>query len=72
MTGRWRVWRLKYQDAKEQLDELDKRKVTILKTIEEQKLLTPELQSKIEQCYDLNELEDIYSPLSPNDVHVQQ
>lgn len=51
--------------AKEQLDELDKRKVTILKTISEQELLTPELQSRIEQCYDLNELEDIYLPYKP-------
>jgi len=53
------------KDVKEQLDELDNRKVTILKTIEEQELLSPELQSKIEQCYDLNELEDIYLPFKP-------
>jgi len=53
------------QAAKEQLDELDKRKVTILKTIAEQELLTPELKVKIEQCYDLNELEDIYLPFKP-------
>ncbi len=53
------------KDAKEQLDELDKRKETILKTIGEQELLTPELKSKIEQCYDLNELEDIYLPYKP-------
>ena len=53
------------KDLKEQLDELDKRKETILKTIAEQELLTPELKSKIEQCYDLNELEDIYLPYKP-------
>ena len=53
------------KEAIEQLDELDKRKVTILKTISEQELLTPELQSKIELCYDLNELEDIYLPYKP-------
>ena len=53
------------QSAKEQLDELDKRKVTILKTISDQELLTPELQSRIEQCYDLNQLEDIYLPFKP-------
>ena len=53
------------KDIKEQLDELDKRKETILKTIAEQELLTPELKSKIEQCYDLNELEDIYLPYKP-------
>ena len=53
------------KEAKEQLDELDKRKVTILKSIGEQNLLTPELQSKIEQCYDMNALEDIYLPFKP-------
>jgi len=53
------------QAAKEQLDELDKRKLTILKTITEQELLTPELKVKIEQCYDLNELEDLYLPFKP-------
>jgi len=53
------------KEAIEQLDELDKRKVTILKTIGEQELLTPELQAKIEHCYDLNELEDIYLPYKP-------
>jgi uncharacterized protein len=53
------------KDAIDELDELDKRKVTILKTIGEQELLTAELQSKIQQCYDLNELEDIYLPYKP-------
>jgi len=53
------------KEAIEQLEELDKRKMTILKTITEQELLTPELQSKIEHCYDLNELEDIYLPYKP-------
>ncbi len=53
------------QAAKEQFEELDKRKITILKTIGEQELLTPELQAKIERCYDINELEDIYLPFKP-------
>ncbi|MEI6138511.1 MAG: Tex family protein [Mariniphaga sp.] len=53
------------KEANEQLEELDKRKVTILKTISEQELLTPELQSRIEQCYDMNQLEDIYLPFKP-------
>jgi len=53
------------KEVKEQLEELDKRKVTILKTIAELDLLTPELKSKIEQCYELNELEDIYLPYKP-------
>lgn len=49
----------------EKLTELEKRKTTILKTIEEQEQLTPELQKKIEQCLDPNELEDIYLPYKP-------
>jgi len=53
------------KEANEQLEELDKRKVTILKTISEQELLTSELQSRIEQCYDMNQLEDIYLPFKP-------
>jgi uncharacterized protein len=53
------------KEAKEHIEELDKRKVTILKTIGELELLTPELQSRIAQCYDLNELEDIYLPYKP-------
>jgi protein Tex len=39
-----------------------KRKEAILKSIEEQKALTPELEKKIEQSFDLQELEDIYLP----------
>lgn len=49
----------------EKLTELEKRKATILKTIEEQEQLTPELQKKIEDCLDPNELEDIYLPYKP-------
>ncbi len=55
--------RIKEED--ERLAELGKRKETILKSIGEQNLLTPELQSKIEACYQLNELEDIYLPYKP-------
>ena len=39
-----------------------KRKEAILKSIEEQKLLTPELEEKIKQSFDLQELEDFYLP----------
>jgi len=53
------------KEAKEQVEELDKRKATILKTIKDQELLTPELKSMIEQCYDLNQLEDLYLPYKP-------
>lgn len=45
--------------------ELEKRKATILKTIEEQSQLTPELKSKIENTFDPTELEDIYLPYKP-------
>lgn len=39
-----------------------KRKEAILKSILEQKALTPELEQKINQSFDLNELEDFYLP----------
>jgi len=45
--------------------ELDKRKVTIIKTIEEQEALTPGLLQRITDCYDSVELEDIYLPFKP-------
>ena len=46
-------------------NELQKRKDTILKTIEEQGKLNPELKKKIEDCYNSAELEDIYLPYKP-------
>ena len=42
--------------------ELEKRKASILKSIEEQNELTPELKLKIEDCFDLTILEDLYLP----------
>jgi uncharacterized protein len=45
-----------------QYAEIIKRKETILKSIEEQEKLTPELKLKIEQSFDLQELEDLYLP----------
>jgi uncharacterized protein len=45
--------------------ELDKRKQTILKTIGDQGVLTPELQKQIEETYDSSTLEDIYLPYKP-------
>lgn len=53
---------------KERLDKLsaiEKRKETIIKSIEEQGFLTDELRLKIEDCYDNNTLEDIYLPYKP-------
>lgn len=45
-----------------QFDEIVKRKESILKSIEEQNALSPELKSKIENSFDLQELEDLYLP----------
>ncbi|HEY4109020.1 Tex family protein [Puia sp.] len=45
--------------------ELDKRKDTVLKTIEGIGKLTPELKARIENCYDATVLEDIYLPYKP-------
>ena len=46
--------------------EIDDRKATILKTIEEQGKLTNEVKSRIENSWDLTELEDIYLPYKPH------
>ncbi len=53
------------KEAKEKMEELLKRKESILKTILEQELLTPELKKRIEDCFDATELEDIYLPYKP-------
>ncbi len=47
---------------KEQFEVLEKRKLAIIKAVEEQGLLTDELQKKFEQAPDLTSLEDIYLP----------
>ncbi|MGL4293978.1 MAG: Tex family protein [Bacteroidales bacterium] len=52
-------------DTLSKLKETDKRKSTILSTIEEQGKLTPELKNRIENSWDLTELEDIYLPFKP-------
>jgi uncharacterized protein len=48
--------------ASKDFDAIVKRKESILKSIDEQNALTPELKSKIENSFDLNELEDFYLP----------
>jgi uncharacterized protein len=45
-----------------QFEEIVKRKESILKSIEEQNALSAELKSKIENSFDLQELEDLYLP----------
>src|SRR3954468_14175300 len=46
-------------------DELDKRKETVLKTIEGLGKLTPVLKNRIQHTFDAIELEDIYLPYKP-------
>ena len=52
-------------DELEKLKDIEARKQTILKTIEEQQKLTPELKARIEGCWNSTELEDIYLPYKP-------
>ncbi len=47
------------------INELNERKKTILKTIEAQKKLSPELEKKIKETYSKTELEDLYLPYKP-------
>lgn len=47
---------------KEAFETLEKRKATILKALEEQEVLTNELQTKIENTTNLTALEDLYLP----------
>ncbi len=49
----------------EQLQEIAKRKDTIVKTITDQQKMTPELQKRIDDCWDSTTLEDIYLPYKP-------
>ncbi len=53
------------EDGLAKAHELAKRKATILRTIDEQGLLTPELRGQIEQCDDKQLLEDLYLPFKP-------
>ena len=52
-------------DMNDRLKELTKRKETILKTIGEQQKLTPELEKRINDCWEATQLEDIYLPYKP-------
>ena len=45
--------------------ELEKRKETVIKTIDGLGKLTPELKQRIENCIDATELVDIYLPYKP-------
>ena len=52
-------------DKNDKLCEIEKRKQTILSTIEEQGKLTPELKKRIDDSWNITELEDIYAPYKP-------
>src|SRR6187431_1464892 len=49
----------------EKYRELEQRKTYVLGIIKEQGKLTPELEQKINQCWDALELEDLYLPYKP-------
>lgn len=53
------------RDRIEQLRELDKRREAVLKSIEEQGKLTPELKKSIDAAETMSKLEDIYLPYKP-------
>jgi len=53
------------QNEYKRLRELDERRKTIIKSIDEQEKLTPELIEKIKNTTSLPELEDIYLPYKP-------
>ncbi|WP_338762250.1 Tex family protein [Bernardetia sp. ABR2-2B] len=53
------------RDRLSQLRELDKRREAILKSIDEQDKLTPELEEKINAVQTLSALEDLYLPYKP-------
>lgn len=53
------------KDQYDKLLEIERRKDTILKTIEEQGKLTSEIKNRIDACWNTTELEDIYLPYKP-------
>ncbi len=66
MTGSLdEVQLLHIKDEYERLKELDARKEAVIKSIEEQDKMTPELRQKIDSAITMSELEDIYLPYRP-------
>lgn len=53
------------RDQEKKLRELDDRRSTVLKSIEEQGKLTPELRRQIQEAGSLTTLEDLYLPFRP-------
>ena len=52
-------------DQYERLKDIQKRKETVVKTITDLGKMTPELQKRIDDCWETAELEDIYLPFKP-------
>ena len=52
-------------DRFDKLKEIEKRKETVIKTITDLEKMTPDLQQRIDACWDATELEDIYLPYKP-------
>jgi uncharacterized protein len=66
MTGQLdEVQILAIKEQYQKFQEVEKRREAILKSIEEQGKLTPELRKKLESTYVLQTLEDIYLPYKP-------
>ena len=53
------------RDRMQELEELDKRRESILSSLEERKLLTEELKVKIDAAKNISTLEDLYLPFRP-------
>jgi protein Tex len=53
------------RDRAQRLEEMDKRRESVLNTIREQGNLTEELESRINQAQTLAEIEDLYLPFKP-------
>ena len=56
---------LHIRDEYQRLKDLDARKESVIKSIEEQEKMTPELLQKIRDVQTMSELEDIYLPFRP-------
>jgi uncharacterized protein len=56
---------MQIKEEYERLKELDARKEAVIKSIEEQEKMTPELRQKIDSAITMSELEDIYLPYKP-------
>ena len=52
-------------DRFDKLQEIQKRKDTIIKTITDLEKMTPELKKRIDDCWETSELEDTYLPYKP-------